>query len=82
MIFDTDEWLTVASFAEKVGRRPSWITHYLHNGTLKTIRLGRQWFIHIDCLKTWPPKSKKLGRKRINYDAGQQSLTHELKKLK
>ncbi len=59
--FDTDDWTTVSEFAALVGRKSPWIMHYLHNGSLRRMRFGNQWFIHRSCLNTWPPPKKKLG---------------------
>lgn len=65
--FNTDDWLVVSDFADRVGRKPSWITHYLHNGTLRRMRFGNQWFIHISMLDCWPPPKKKMGKIKTKF---------------
>ena len=64
MIIDTDQWISTIEYAQRVGiANYQGLKPYITKGQLKAIRMGRDFFIHIDDLAKWPfPQKKKSGR--------------------
>jgi hypothetical protein len=64
MEIDITQYITIKNFADKVGKSPQYIRHYILKGEVKAIQIDGFWFVHLDSLKTWSSAPKKLGRPR------------------
>lgn len=63
---DINQYITIKKFADKKGKSPQYIKHYILRGEIKAVQVDGFWLVHVDSLKTWKPTTKKLGRPRLN----------------
>lgn len=65
-IINVNDYVTIVTFAKKVGVNSSLIRYYAKNKGIKSVTIDGYIFIHLDSVKEWPPKPRKSGRPAKN----------------